>query len=254
MVAGGREQVTLASGDVRADLSAADLQQRLQSLAAITRRGSRPWRLVGWWFLLAGALGALYFRRALALGYAEPWGGWLAEFAALALLIGLALTVTFAFFPARRAFEVPVLDRRAQQWQRIEGAWFVNRLARGLALALMAVGVVYVYLTYGYSAASDLTNRLLIGAAMLGVGAFTYLLAAARREPLQQLYIHLWLLTQLESRGQDKTSTDPRVGTVLLALDRLLGSLPEAEVQAFLASPEAQDYLDVLAKYGPPEA
>lgn len=206
---------------------------------SVSVKGSPGLRTAGLAAVLLGLAAVVLDRRAVALGGDVP--AFRLAGAAL-LLLGLLVFLVGLVYPRNRRLAVRLAASQREEWKRIQGEsrrlvlW--TRLGLGLAVAGLA----------GLAAAYVLRSIPLIGLAGAVAAAGLALLAASavRRGIARRLYVQTMVLSGLEASGLGGTAPDERVKPVILALDQLLGALPEAEVQAFLASPEARAYLELV--------
>ena len=184
----------------------------------VSVKGSPALRAAGILVLLLGLLLVAFDRRTVANGGAT----------------GLLL-------PAGAALAVAGLAANQQEeWRRVQTeARHVTTMWRvGLALAIAGLLAVVA----GYA----LPNLAVwaFGAATAAVGLALLAIAQVRRGLARRLYVQTMVLSGLEAAGLG--GPDGRVQPVILALDGLLGALPEAEVQRFLATPQAKAYLELV--------
>lgn len=215
-------------------LSDALLKDRTVSL-----RGSPRARAVGVALLLVGLAAAALERRQAALDAAIEG---LDLLAVLLVLVGAATAVLGAFLPRRRRLAVRLAASQKEEWTRIQReTGRLRTLARvGVALAILGL----LTLTAGYATAS--VGVVLAGLGLTVAGVPLLITAQVRRSLARRLYVQTLVLSGLEASGLGGATPDERVQPVILALDRLLGALPEHEVQAFLATPQAQAYLELV--------
>ncbi len=205
----------------------------------VSVKGSPKLRAAGVVLVLLG-LGLLVLdRRAAAFGADVPEY----RLAGLGLAaVGCVLVLAGMAFPRNRRLAVRLAASQREEWKRVQGesrrlVW-MTRAGLGLAVA----GLL------GLAAAYTLKSLAGIGLAGFAAAAGLALLAAAaiRRSVARRLYVQTLVLSGLEASGLGGAAPDERVQPVILALDRLLGALPEAEVQEFLSTPQAKAYLELV--------
>lgn len=205
----------------------------------VSIKGSPPVRAAGIVLILLGLVAVALDRRAIALGSPVPEyllaGMGLLALGCLLFLIGMN-------FPRNRRLAVRLAANQREEWKRVQGesvrlVWMART---GLGLAILGLLVVAA----GYMRLS--IPVLYLGGAVTVAGLALLLVAQVRRGIARRLYVQTLVLSGLEASGLGGAAPDERVQPVILALDRLLGALPESEVQAFLATPQAQAYLQLV--------
>lgn len=156
--------------------------------------------------------------------------------------LGCLLVLLGMTFPRNRRLAVRLAASQREEWTRIQGETkrltVLSRLGLGLAVAgLLGVAAAYSLASLALWALGAL-------AAAAGVALLAY--ALVRRGVARRLYVQTLVLSGLEASGVGGGAPDGRVQPVILALDGLLGALPEAEVQRFLATPQAKAYLELV--------
>jgi hypothetical protein len=215
-------------------LSEALLKDRKVSL-----RGSPRARLVGVILLLLGLALAVVDRRQAAAG--APMDG--LGLAAVALaLAGVVTAGVGLVWPRSRRLAVRLAASQKEEWQRIQGETSRLQVHARIGLALAVAGLLGM--VAGYTLLS--LGVLVAGAALAAVGIPLLIVAHVRRGLARRLYVQTLVLSGLEASGLGSGAPDERVRPVIIALDRLLGALPEAEVKAFLATPQARAYLELV--------
>ncbi|HLF16006.1 MAG TPA: hypothetical protein VI796_01040, partial [Candidatus Thermoplasmatota archaeon] len=225
------------------------LADRLLADRAVTVRGNRIGRWLGIVVAAAGLTLVLADLRDLDTGGAgyEITGTTVTlTFAGAGIsAVGLALTALFVFVPTTRRLGVWLAASQREEWDRIQGE---VRRSRAMAMAgwpLVGLGAGALVAAYAVDLPFTTGVALAAGGVLLGAGALLLAAAAARQSLLHRLYVQTLILSSLEAHGLG-AGGDARVGPVLQALDRLLGSLPEAAVRQFLSSEQAEHYLQLL--------
>ncbi len=151
---------------------------------------------------------------------ALPWG-------VAFVMLGGSAALLLSVLPGRTVAEP--LETQAMEWDAASSHFHrINAWARRCAI-VATVGL------------------LLLGGALVFLPAWGIL--ASRRGPLRLALRQTLLLRELESRGLMPAGVmDPSVRDVMLALDQLLGDLPDSAVQRFLASEESGTFLGLLAE------
>ena len=205
---------------------------------SVSVKGSPALRAAGLVAVLLGLVAVVLDRRAIAFGDDVP--AFRMAGAAL-LLLGLAAFGAGLLFPRNRRLAVRLAASQREEWKRIQGESKRLVLMSRVGVAVAVAGLL------GLAAAYALQSIPLIGAAgaMAAAGLALLGASAVRRGIARRLYVQTLVLSGLEASGLGGAA-DERVRPVILALDQLLGALPEAEVQAFLASPEARAYLELV--------
>lgn len=205
----------------------------------VSLRGSPKLRLAGTLLLLLGLLLVAVERRQAALDAAIAN---LLLVAVTLALVGGALALAGLWFPRRRRLAVRLAASQKEEWKRIQGETTRVLWANRIGLAATVVGLLA--LGAGYAVLS--TPLWMFGVAATLLGAVTLLVAQVRRSLARRLYVQTLVLSGLEASGIGLGAPDDRVQPVILALDRLLGALPEGDVQAFLNTPQARAYLELV--------
>lgn len=215
------------------------LSEALLKDTKVSLRGSPRARVAGVTMLLLGLGLAVLERRQAAVG--APING--LDLAAVALAsVGLVTAVVGMLWPRNRRLAVRLAASQKEEWQRIQGETRRLQVQSRIGLGLTIVGLLT--LVAGYALLS--LGILAAGAAIAGVGIPVLVIAQVRRSLARRLYVQTLVLSGLEASGIGGAAPDGRVQPVIIALDRLLGALPEAEVQAFLATPQARAYLELV--------
>jgi hypothetical protein len=229
------------------------LSERLLEDAHISLRGSAVGRRVGLAVAMVGLLGlALERRTSLAAGadlYFRLLPGLpILLWCVVVVALGALLVLLFTFVPTSRRLAVRLAASQKEEWERIQGEMKAVRALGAVGVTLCVAGPLLVAAGYGAVAYGYARFALLgLGALLLAAGLVLGLRVAGRRSALQRLYVQTMVLARLESSGLGPGGgPDPRIGPVLKSLDALLGALPEAAVRQFLASPQSQDYLDLI--------
>lgn len=223
------------------------LTDRLLADRFVSGRGSLPGVLGGAAVAVLGALLALSSRVALvASRWPEAREG--LEVAGLVLVgLGIAAAALFSAFPRSRRLRVQLAGTQREEWDRLQAeAASLRRLGSvGLILSLAGAFVVAVVLTVPLPTPFGL--GWILGAVAGAAGLVLVAWTALRRSLVQRLYVQTLVLARLEKTGLSPSAeADPRVAPVLRSLDRLLGALPESAVRRFLASDEANSYLEMM--------
>lgn len=205
----------------------------------VSLRGSPRTRAMGITLLLLGLFLAVVERRQESLD--APVEG-LGLVALLVIAVGALTAFVGALWPRGRRLAVRLAASQKEEWQRIQGETRRLQVQARIGLVLSIAGLALV--AAGYSLLS--TQVLLAGAALALVGLPLLVVAQVRRGLARRLYVQTLVLSGLEASGIRGGAPDDRVQPVIIALDRLLGALPEAEVQAFLATPQARAYLELV--------
>lgn len=205
----------------------------------VSVKGSPRLRAVGIVLLLLGLALVAVDRRQVANG--APSTILLAAGAGLALL-GVALALAGLWFPPHRRLAVRLAASQQDEWRRIQGETQRLTTAWRVGLALSVGGMLVV--VAGYALPS--VPVWAAGALATVAGLALLVTAQVRRSMARRLYVQTMVLSGLEAAGLGGTAPDGRVQPVILALDGLLGALPEAEVQRFLATPQAKAYLELV--------
>lgn len=215
------------------------LSETLLRDAKVSLSGSPVLRTIGAVLVLAGLALLAVDRRQAALATPVP----LLLLAGLGILgVGCLLVLVGRLWPRNRRLAVRLAASQKEEWQRIQGETtrlvLLGRIGLGLAVAgLLAIVAGYALLS---------TAILAAGALATGIGLVLVLVAQVRRNLARRLYVQTLVLSGLEASGLGGGGADGRVQPVILALDQLLGALPEAEVQAFLNTPQARAYLELV--------
>ena len=206
---------------------------------AVSVKGSPALRSAGVAAILLGLALLVLDRRAVAFGGDVP----LYRLAGLAVLAAGGLLVVVGLnFPRNRRLAVRLAASQRDEWKRVQAESRRLVLTWRIGVALAVAGLA------GLAAAYTLLSMALLGlsAAAVAAGVVMLLAAAVRRGVARRLYVQTMVLSGLEASGLGGTAPDERVTPVILALDDLLGALPEAEVQRFLATPQAKAYLELV--------
>lgn len=207
--------------------------------AKVSVKGSPGLRAAGTLLVLLGLAGIVLDARAKALGAPVP--EYLLAGLGLALA-GCILVVVGLNYPRNRRLAVRLAASQRDEWRRVQAE--SGRLAWTARLGLAATVAGLAILAGAYTVRS--MPLLALGACVTAGGAIALLVAQVRRGLARRLYVQTLVLSGLEASGLGASAPDERVQPVILALDRLLGALPESEVQSFLASPQAQAYLELV--------
>lgn len=205
----------------------------------VALRGSPRARAAGVAMLLVGLGLAVLERRQAAIGSPVPG---LDLLAVLLVLAGAATALLGMVLPRRRRLAVRLAASQKEEWTRIQHETGRLQTLSRVGLALSVLGLLL--LVAAYSLAS--LGLLVAGAGLAIVGLPLLVTAQVRRSLARRLYVQTLVLSGLEASGLGGAGPDDRVQPVILALDRLLGALPEHEVQAFLATPQAKAYLELV--------
>lgn len=215
------------------------LSEALLKDTKVSLRGSPRLRVAGVTLLLVG-LGLAVLERRQAAAEAPIEGLDLA--AVLLIAVGGLMALIGLIWPRSRRLAVRLAASQKEEWKRIQGETRrlqvqgrVGLIVAVLGLLLMVAG--YALLSLGILAA---------GAGLSLIGIPLLVVAQVRRSLARRLYVQTLVLSGLEASGISGGAPDERVQPVIIALDRLLGALPEAEVQAFLATPQARAYLELV--------
>ncbi len=230
------------------------LSAQLLRDAQVTVRGSRWGRRIGLAMVCIGVLGLAVERRmAIDAGasYTTQIGLPLWSMPVTLALLGIVVFALGCVLPRARRLAVRMAASQREEWERIQQEARVVRAFGIVAATLLVVGPLLVAGAYG------ILPYGLPRLAALGLGGLAIVLGlvlagivAVRRAAVQRLYVQTLVLARLEASGLGIGGTDGRVGPVLRTLDQLLGAVPEAAVRQFLASPAAQDYLDLIEESG----
>lgn len=226
------------------------LADRLESDRVVTAPANRQARSAALVAMFVG-LGLLVLaqRSVAAGGDADLLGipaGWLGALLALAGAVAWGL---LAFYGPQRVLDLELAPDQQQQWEEVEAQARMTRSAMSIGTAAAAGGLVVTAL-----ALSTAPDGLRLGAVGFGLviavaGGLLLGFAYARRGPLRLLYLQTLVLARLERTGVGReVAADPKTADVLMALDALLGELPESSVRRFLSKPEAEWYLDMVAR------
>lgn len=205
----------------------------------VSVRGSPRARAAGVVLLLLGLALAVLDRRQAAAGV--PVDG-LALLAVALILVGVVIALIGMVWPRSRRLAVRLAASQKEEWSRIQGETRRLQVQSRIGLTLAILGMLG--LVAGYSLAS--LGVLAAGGGLAAIGLPLLVVAQVRRGLARRLYVQTLVLSGLEASGLGGTAPDDRVQPVIIALDRLLGALPESEVQAFLATPQARAYLELV--------
>lgn len=228
------------------------LSDRLLADRRIAVRGLRPGRLAGAGVLLGGLALLLLERylatRAGATGPVVVAGVPLLALSVTLALAGALLLAVFSFFPLRPSLPVRLAASQQEEWDRLQAEMQALGWRLPVAWALVALGVlaaaVAMTLWKGLPASRYGAG---FGLALALAGIVLLVHTTAKRAALHRLYVQTLVLSSLERTGLGpQQARDERVGPVLQALDQLLGALPESTVRRFLATPEAERYLELM--------
>ncbi|MEA3189430.1 MAG: hypothetical protein QOD77_12 [Thermoplasmata archaeon] len=226
------------------------LSERLLADRRIAVRGLRQGRIAGAALLLTG-LALLLVERYYASrgpGVVVLAGVPLLPTATALALLGAALMVLFTFVPTRPSLPVRLAASQGEEWDRVQGELKAVGLRVPIGWAVVVLGVLLAAAALTVWAGKPASRYgaglgLLVAAAGLGL----LLHALAKRAALHRLYVQTLVLSSLERTGLGpQQARDGRVAPVLQALDQLLGALPESTVRRFLATPEAERYLELM--------
>ncbi|MEK6985280.1 MAG: hypothetical protein AABX89_02725 [Candidatus Thermoplasmatota archaeon] len=237
------------------------LSERLLEDANLTVRGSRIGRRIALILVAAGLLVLAVERRASLLAEANyqiliAGRTFMAYLAPAAMIVlGIVLLGLFLFVPPSRRLAIRLAASQKEEWERIQGEMKAARLASALATTFALLGPLCLAAAYLFPYGLARLGLLGLGGLFLIIGLVLGLRSANRRTAVQRLYVQTMILARLEGTGlgpagEGGGAADPRVGQVLKALDQLLGALPETAVRQFLASPQSQDYLDLIEETG----
>ncbi len=228
------------------------LSDRLLEDAQVTSRGSVWGRRIGFLFACAGLLALAIERRATLQNGVQYTLGRTALPALLVpvalALVGVVLMALFTVLPPGRRLTVRFAASQKEEWERVQTEARRLRLLGAFGVAILFLGLLGLATAYALMPLGVLLLAAAAGAIAVGLcGLAVTLWAAGRRTAVHRLYVQTMVLARLEGSGLGPGGApDGRLGPVLTALDSLLGSLPEAAVRQFLASPQAQDYLDLI--------
>lgn len=226
------------------------LAQRLRQDRLVTVP-ARPWPRIA--ALAAAGLSLLlwvFALRASALG--RPWPGpgmpaTITWFLLAAAALG-ALPVMARAWPTRE-MHLPLASTQQEQLVRVEAQARAMRLLIAGGLLGAIGGLAVLALAFRFAPVQDWTLPVGLGSLLLAGGAVAAIVGVARWLPVRMLYVQTLVLQRLESLGLGRQlGMDPRTAEVLAALDGLLGELPESAVREFLSRPEAEWYLELIAK------
>ncbi len=169
---------------------------------------------------------------------ALPWG-------VAFVMLGGSAALLLSVLPGRTVAEP--LETQAMEWDAASSHFHrINAWARRCAI-VATVGLLLLGGALVFLPAWGILHGAL-GFLMVAAGVVWGILAS-RRGPLRLALRQTLLLRELESRGLMPAGVmDPSVRDVMLALDQLLGDLPDSAVQRFLASEESGTFLGLLAE------
>ncbi len=227
-----------------------DLQDDLLQFPILGRKGSRLGRGFGIFFLaLALVALAANRRERLLQDFTTVQGYGFLHLAGLCLVLGIILVAVFLFVPASK-LRVKFHEDQDAEMRQVHTMSTENMVIGLVGIGFLMVGPLAVAVLYHTQSNVDMLHvGALAGISILGL--LMMLVARARRPVLQRLVAQTYILQWIESSGifdEESATSDPRVVHVLEALDQLLGSLPDADVKRFMATPEAQDYLDLIGE------
>lgn len=162
----------------------------------------------------------------------------------LAAGLGAAALLLGVLGRRRPRVRVAMPPRQSTAWALVQDRARGQRLLTASSYALFLLGTVLAWFA-GRRAPEPFQESVgALGALLLVAGLAAMLTAAARRGALRDLYAQTWLLAWLEQAGLG--GPDEQVQRVLLAIDGLLGGLPDEHVEAFLASPVCEEYASLV--------
>lgn len=223
-----------------------DLLPSLRRHPFVAPRGNRSGRVLGLLLLMGGLLALAWERRLTVFERTVPQG--LLEAAAGLIVLGLLVGGLSLALPWHRRVTMALAHDQDTEWDRVTRMARRHRVLAWSGVVGLLAGLVLVVAAYGLPGRGFDLRLAALGALVVLVGLLLTVAAAARRGPLRRLYVQTLLLAWLERSGVAGRSgaDDDRVRHVLLALDQLLGSLPDDAVQRFLESPAASDYLQLM--------
>lgn len=223
------------------------LSERLLSDTTLTVRGSRVLRAVSLGVLVLSLGGLAWEARAVRMGGAFHTVGNVAVWQALLALAALAALslVAFRVWPAGRVLRVGLADSQAREWQDVQDQARMLQVAQGLGTGLLVAGALAAVAAYTAFPDAQVVSGLALAAALLLGGVVTGVVVAARRAVLHRLYVQTMMLARMEQVGVG-VAADERTAAVLLALDELLGTVPESALHKFLEQEESAWYLELI--------
>lgn len=221
------------------------LSEALLKDTRVSMRGSPRTRAVGVALLLLGLALAVVERRQAALDAPVPGLSpvtTLGLAAALLVVVGALTAILGILWPRSRRLAVRLAASQGEEWKRIQAETRRLQVQARIGLAFSIAGLALIAAAYSLASLAV----LLAGGVLAAVGLPLLAIAQVRRGLARRLYVQTLVLSGLEASGIRSGAPDDRVQPVIIALDRLLGALPEAEVQAFLATPQARAYLELV--------
>lgn len=228
------------------------LADRLLSDATVTVRGNILVRGGAAVAALLGLLVLVVERRSARLAdttyYVSSTGVPVAFVGWFLAIVGAAVFVTFLYYPPARTLRVKLAADQQSEWRRVQDEAKILHLLHLLGMGLLGGGLLLAILAYAAFPKGQLAAGAFLGIMLAGIGAVLAVVALSRRGAVHRLYIQTLILSRLEQTGLGVpgNAPDDRVAPVLLALDKLLGHLPESAVRGFLQSELAQPYLDLV--------
>lgn len=225
------------------------LANRIRQDALVTRPA---WAVGRYAALMVTALGLLLLtldRYMVAVAGHVVIGGIRLTGIAIALTAAAGLTAAILWFMAKeRQVTVQFASSQADEWRRAESRVRLFRILRWVGLGLMAGGPLVAIIILAASPTPSNGIYGILGMAVLGVGAFLAVASHFMHHIAVRNYIQTTVLWILERTGGavEGTAQDPRVPGVLKSLDGLLAELPDSAVAAFMQTPEAKAYLELM--------
>lgn len=168
-------------------------------------------------------------------------------------VLGTGGAIAGHFVTKPSATNVEFAPTQAQEWLAAEARVKQFRLARLVSLGLAVAGPVLAAIAY---AASKSPTSLFAGLCLLlgFIGVIGFIASHLLLRLAVRTYIQSMVLALLERSdsgllpppGGHDVLSDDRVAPVLRTLDELLAALPDDAVHAFMARPEAADYLEIM--------
>lgn len=230
--------------------SALGLMEQLLGHPFLAPRGSASGRAASAAVVVVGLLVVAFDRRANALGDGPVTvaGLPLWQVGAGVVAAAAALWILFAFVPGRRIVVAAEHSQR-EEWERVGAAVRRHQRWGGLGPTLVVLGAAFGVVAYGWPGRDPDVRIAAAGALALAAGVLVAVAARSRRGVLQRLYLQTFVLAWVESAGLmggRDGGIDPRLRRVVLEMDRLLGSLPDARMREFLSTEAGRDYLELI--------